>query len=734
MFTSDNLDISNSNSLHSFFDSTGDKFSQNVVLSPSLMRQSSVIAPAADLVVRDLRGLTDPLMVIAGGTVKIDYTVENQGNLNARSNYTSFYLSKDSLFQSTDTFLGLDAVGAVNQKSFLRETITLKLNNTLAPGNYYIIARGDNYNQVIESEENNNIASLPITVTKPDLIITNITGLGEESATGERLNFTYTIKNQGTATAAASRTRFYLSRDTTIDNSDFTLGFDAVNSLDAGKSSNETVSLWINPGWANFSGGDMYLLMQADNDGRIGENDENNNLITDGIKINIPNLTISSLTAANSVKRANFLDYAYKVKNIGTADSKNILTTSLYLSRDISLDSSDIKLQDNSTALLARGQELSGNNSAFIGSSVGAGNYYLILKVDSQNILSESNEADNTMVRPLTVIESGPFSNVNGYGLVNAAEAVASALKLTTFPNVTNLGGKNWGADLVNAPEVWARGYTGQGVIVAVLDTGVDRTHPDLEANIWTNTGEINGNGIDDDGNGFVDDVYGWNFDGNNNNTIDIHSHGTHVAGTIAAANNDFGVTGIAYNAKIMPVKVVDDWGNGNEKNVAKGVRYAVDNGARVINISLGGDKDVQELREAVEYAGSRGAIVVMAAGNSGRPTMLTNYPSSYAQTRGIAVGAVTSSNILATWSNRAGTVEVPYVTAPGVSIYSTNPKGSYGFKSGTSMATPHVAGVVALMLSANPDLTDGQVRQLLISTAENSLNASAAIFRLFSK
>lgn len=316
------------------------------------------------------------------------------------------------------------------------------------------------------------------------------------------------------------------------------------------------------------------------------------------------------------------------------------------------------------------------------------------------------------------------YRSTTGYGLVNAAAAVARSIGQTTpLPNVPTFGGSNdWGANLVNAPEAWAKGYTGQGIVVAVIDTGVDRNHADLRGNIWTNSREIAGDGRDNDGNGYVDDVYGWNFASGNNNTLDGNGHGTHVAGTIAGSNNGVGVTGIAYNARIMPVKALSDSGSGSLSGIARGIRYAVDNGARVINLSLGGGSTSREMESALEYASNRGAIVVMAAGNSGAAS--PSYPASSAKNWGIAVGAVNSSNNLASFSNRAGSDPATrYVTAPGVNVYSTLPNGRYGSLSGTSMATPHVSGVVALMLGANGSLGDARVREILISTAGNVLS-----------
>ncbi|NJL09488.1 MAG: S8 family serine peptidase [Calothrix sp. SM1_7_51] len=311
----------------------------------------------------------------------------------------------------------------------------------------------------------------------------------------------------------------------------------------------------------------------------------------------------------------------------------------------------------------------------------------------------------------------GTYSSSSGYGLANAAAAVASANgEKNPYPDVSNLGGNDWGADMVKAPSAWAKGYTGQGIVVAVVDTGIDFNHQDLKDNIWTNPKEIDGNGKDDDGNGYVDDIHGWNFVSNNSNVMDENGHGTHVSGTIAAQRNNTGATGIAYGAKIMPVKVLDGNGTGSSENVAKGIRFAADSGANVINLSLGSSYPDKEIESAIEYANGKGSVVVMAAGNDGGST--PEYPARYAKNWGVAVGAVDKNNKIANFSNRAGSDKLPYVTAPGVDIYSTLPNNSYGSYSGTSMAAPHVAGVVALMLSANPNLNPNQVKQILTDSA----------------
>lgn len=257
----------------------------------------------------------------------------------------------------------------------------------------------------------------------------------------------------------------------------------------------------------------------------------------------------------------------------------------------------------------------------------------------------------------------------------------------------------------------------GAGVVVAVIDTGVDYEHPDIADSIWLNAGEIPGNAIDDDANGFVDDLIGWDFAGTHYweatedaDPRDGHGHGSHVAGTIAATgDNGLGVIGVAWKAEVMVVKGLDDSGSGSDSQLARCILYAVDNGADVINASWGSEGSSQTLRDAVNYAHAHGVVFVAAAGNSASDAAKFAPASIPAA---IAVAALDPEGGAAFFSNFGSRIDV---SAPGQDILSLE-SGTAGYtqKDGTSMAAPHVSGVAALILSRYPSLSVEQVRQVL--------------------
>lgn len=268
---------------------------------------------------------------------------------------------------------------------------------------------------------------------------------------------------------------------------------------------------------------------------------------------------------------------------------------------------------------------------------------------------------------------------------------------------------------LMGLPEAWVF-TTGGTDPIAVLDTGVDLDHPDLAAKVWINSGEIQGNDLDDEGNGYVDDVYGWDFVGSGAVPQDDHSHGSHVAGIAAGhTNNWIGIAGVAWEARIMPLKVLTSSGDGTWADVAEGLVYAADNGARVVNLSLGSEEYSNTIEEAVLYARSHGCLVVAAAGNSDRQPTDILYPAALPGV--LAVGATTDTDAPWSLSNCGSRLDV---AAPGVEILSANRSGSYYLSSGTSMATPHVSGLAALVWSLQPELTADQVASTITGTARD--------------
>ena len=278
---------------------------------------------------------------------------------------------------------------------------------------------------------------------------------------------------------------------------------------------------------------------------------------------------------------------------------------------------------------------------------------------------------------------------------------------------------KDWAINAVNAPEAWNQGVTGEGVLVAVVDSGVNMLHSDLVDRIWSNESEIPNNGIDDDANGYIDDIHGWDFVTDDAHPEDESGHGTRVAGVIVAARNETGATGIAYDAQVMPIRVLNAQGSGSQYDIAKGIRYAVDNGADVINLSLGALTGSQRLRSAVEHALRNDVLIVAAAGNAGEnaPDFPAQYSGSFANV--ISVGAYDRDFDLAYFSNRVGSTGTIQIDAPGVSVYSTSLGNSFQYGSGTSYAAPVVSGVAALMLSASPDLSATDIRTHLVETAD---------------
>jgi Subtilase family len=275
----------------------------------------------------------------------------------------------------------------------------------------------------------------------------------------------------------------------------------------------------------------------------------------------------------------------------------------------------------------------------------------------------------------------------------------------------------------VDAPEAWDVTTGSADVTVGVIDTGVDYSHPDLAVNIWINEGEdcagCRSDGLDNDGNGFVDDWRGWDFLNEDNDPFDDNGHGTHVAGTIGAVgDNGRGVAGVNWNVRIIPLKFLGANGSGDASDAVRAVLYATSVGAAVTNNSWGGDGYSQALADAIATADAQGSLFVAAAGNSfSNNDTSPNYPSGYELPNVVSVGA-TDQNDARAWFSNYGRRSVD-LGAPGTNILSTQPGNAYAYLDGTSMAAPHVAGAAALARAEFPSATAVGLKALLFRTVD---------------
>ena len=274
------------------------------------------------------------------------------------------------------------------------------------------------------------------------------------------------------------------------------------------------------------------------------------------------------------------------------------------------------------------------------------------------------------------------------------------------------------GAD-IKVLKAWDITKGSRSVKVAVIDTGIDYNHPDLKDNMWVNEAEKNGlPGVDDDGNGFVDDIHGYDFANNDGDPMDGNSHGTHCAGTIGAVhNNDEGVAGVMADVSLVGIKFLTDSGSGTTANAIKSINYATKLGVDLMSNSWGGGSYSEALKEAIQNANDAGIIFTAAAGNSGTNNdSKPHYPSNYEVENVISVAAHTAQDNLASFSCYGRSTV--HIAAPGHNILSTTKNGGYAVYSGTSMATPHVSGALGLLLSHEGGLRTSEVRERLMMTS----------------
>jgi subtilisin family serine protease len=302
------------------------------------------------------------------------------------------------------------------------------------------------------------------------------------------------------------------------------------------------------------------------------------------------------------------------------------------------------------------------------------------------------------------------------YAEPNYLYRIASTPNDPLFPR---LWGLHQASDAdIDAPEAWVLTTGSQSVVVAVIDTGVAYGHPDLAPNIWINPREIAGNGLDDDGNGRVDDVHGWDSVSRDNQPLDEHGHGTHVAGTIGARGNDaYGVAGVNWRVQLMALRAGDATGAFPLDAIADSIAYACANGARVVNGSFGGPWISKAITSAMQSAACAQTLFVFAAGNESLNNDTTaSFPCNAAVASIVCVAATTASDALAAYSNYG--VQNVDLAAPGSAILSTT-LSEHRTLNGTSMATPHVAGVAGLMLARNATLTPAELRATILASVD---------------
>ncbi len=328
---------------------------------------------------------------------------------------------------------------------------------------------------------------------------------------------------------------------------------------------------------------------------------------------------------------------------------------------------------------------------------------------------------------------AGSLARLASIDGVRYAEPVARVAAADT-PGDPLYGNEYPYLNAINAAAAWDIEKGDPSVVVAVVDTGVDVQHPDLKQNIWVNPREIPNNGIDDDNNGCVDDVNGCSFvsdsspgcqNVSNGFVNDDIGHGTFVSGVIAAASNNIGIVGVARNVRIMPIKVLDCYGAGDSIATARGILYAAHNGARVINLSLGGVQDAQIVVDAINEATNDGVLVVAAAGNDGKGTV--SFPARLPNVLAVAASSIANAGQRAPFSNWGPEIDVAAVGEDVVGTLPASrcgyllqclPAGPYAKGDGTSFSTPQVSGLAALMISLNPALTPAQITNIIEESA----------------
>jgi len=381
-----------------------------------------------------------------------------------------------------------------------------------------------------------------------------------------------------------------------------------------------------------------------------------------------------------------------------------------------------VKLKDGSQAFTEKSFQSAGPVKAL---DFSFGNYVKIdsnLPEGSKSLMAIANHPDVEYVEPNFIYSVLPVKS-------EAVEKAVSDAQYSKQWGLKNTGRNSGGwfssgkkGEDINAEKAWTITKGSKDIIVAVIDTGIDYNHPDLKNNLLVNDAELNGTeGVDDDGNGYVDDIYGYDFANKDGDPLDGHSHGTHCAGVIGASHNSQGIAGVMANVKMLGIKFLTDRGSGESVDAISSIEYAMKRGAHIMSSSWGGGEKSQALKDAIQAASDKGILFVAAAGNSrsdndARPT----YPANYQVDNVITVGAMDGKGNRSSFSNYGA--ETVHVFAPGSNILSTVKNGGYQKMSGTSMATPFVSGVLGLLLSQNKGMSvESAKERIMATTVRNS-------------
>jgi subtilisin family serine protease len=379
------------------------------------------------------------------------------------------------------------------------------------------------------------------------------------------------------------------------------------------------------------------------------------------------------------------------------------------------------------TTLAACGQSSSPETTVFpktsaACSSTAVANQYVVRWKDGTTVVYKGSSRDEILK---DVVEP----NLDKIEFAEQDQKVRAPKEPSRLSVETAAVNTDWGQQIVEAQAAWDQGYDGQGVLVAVIDSGVQRDHSQLAAQMYVNPGESGvdsqgrdkaTNGIDDDRNGYVDDVSGFDFAKNSGAVVDGTGHGTHVSGVIAAQHSAGPIKGIAEGAKILPLDFMDDDGSGNISDAIRAMYYAAQMGAKVVNASWGGAPCSQNLQKAITDLGQMGVVFVSAAGNSGISLDdYPEYPAAYGLTTQITVAASTNRDYMSSYSNYSYTLA--NIAAPGDSIVSTYPGNTTRSLSGTSMATPFVTGAVAILKGARPNATPIEIKNALLDSVDSA-------------